>query len=123
MADSMRDEEKGTSYRLTAKSAMLLVLMSVPAFATTGATQLEKTLCDVYNMVNNLVPILAFVLFVLAGAAYAAGQFFGAEMRARAQSWSMSMLTGAIIGLLIVMLSNIIIKNLTTATTICGKTL
>jgi uncharacterized protein YacL len=96
--------------------AFILVTLSVHAYATTssaGGTQLQNTLCQIYNMVDTLVPIIAFVLFVLSGAAYAAGQFFGAEMRARAQGWSMSMLTGAIIGLIIVMLSGIIIKNLT----------
>lgn len=103
--------DRGTGIlRRLALVLFLLISFSAPIFAQ---TELTKTLCAIYNMVYDLVPILAFVLFVLAGAAYAAGQFFGAEMRARAQSWSMSMLTGAIIGLLIVMLSGIIIKNLT----------
>lgn len=96
--------------------AFILASLAVHAYATppsAGGSQLQNTLCQVYNMVDTLVPIIAFVLFVLSGAAYAAGQFFGAEMRARAQGWSMSMLTGAIIGLIIVMLSSIIIKNLT----------
>jgi hypothetical protein len=98
--------------KLLCRLFYVLAAFALPVFAA-GNDQLTTTLCQVYRQIYDLVPIFAFVLFVLAGAAYAAGQFFGAEMRARAQSWSMSMVTGAIIGLLIILLSNIIIKNLT----------
>jgi uncharacterized membrane protein YkvI len=55
---------------------------------------------------------MAFVLFILAGAAYGIGNFFGAEMRAKANSWAMSCITGAIIALIIVLFSDILINNL-----------
>ena len=49
----------------------------------------------------------------MAGIAYAAGQFFGAEIRAKSQAWAMNMIAGAIIGFLIIVFSKIIINNLT----------
>jgi Na+-driven multidrug efflux pump len=55
---------------------------------------------------------MAFTLFVLAGAAYGAGNFFGAEIRAKANSWAMSCITGGIIALLIILFSDILITNL-----------
>jgi hypothetical protein len=91
-----------------------LIVVSVLAgivFAQ-AATQLTSTLNRIYCDLNSIIPVVAFVLFVLSGVSYATGQFFGAEMRARAITWSMSMLTGAIIGLLITQFAQIIIKNL-----------
>jgi hypothetical protein len=102
-----------------AKVLVLLLFSSGIALAQSGSdTQLINTLCSIKNTLDGIVPVVAFVLFVLAGVAYAAGQFFGAEMRARAQSWSMSMITGAIIGLLIVQFAKIIITNLMPGTSL-----
>ena len=91
------------------------------SFATTNT--LTTTLCTLYKDLNSIIPVVAFVLFILSGVSYAAGQFFGAETRARAITWSMSMLTGAIIGLLITQFASLIITNLmgsgSTITTLC----
>lgn len=104
---------------------ILLMLFTFISVSFAQATQLTTTLCQLYNSLNSIIPIVAFVLFILAGTAYAVGQFFGAEMRARAVTWSMSMLTGAIIGLLITQFASLIISNLvstgTSITTLCGS--
>lgn len=94
--------------------AVVLALFSSFSFAqTTGTSQkLTQTLCSLYTNINSVIPTVAFVLFVLAGLAYAGGQFFGAEMRAKSTSWAMSMVTGAVIGLLIVQFASLIITNL-----------
>jgi len=68
---------------------------------TTDSSKIKHAVCAVYDVVNDVLPVIAFVLFVLAGAVYAAGQFFGAEMRAKAVGWAMNMITGAIIGLIL----------------------
>jgi uncharacterized membrane protein len=97
------------------KKKLILLVLSLASLCLAGGsatTQLQSALCVVYKTVNNILSVFAFALFAMAGAAYAAGQFFGAEIRARAQSWSMSMLTGAIIGILIVVVSKEIIKAL-----------
>lgn len=81
---------------------------------TTGASseKLKTTLCSLYKDLNSVIPTVAFVLFVLAGVSYAGGQFFGAETRAKSISWSMSMVTGAVVGLLIVQVASVLISNL-----------
>jgi len=82
-------------------SILLLFNFVSAAAVCSNCTELEKALCNVNCTVSGLLPLLAFVLMVLAGVVYAAGQFFGAEMRARAIGWAMNMLTGAIIGLIL----------------------
>ncbi len=83
---------------------LLMFVMSL-SFATTAApSNIQAALCELYNILNSLVPIVAFVLILGAGVVYAAGQMLGAETRARASVWATSMLIGAIIGILIVVL-------------------
>jgi uncharacterized protein (DUF983 family) len=43
-------------------------------------------------------------MVVLSSIAYTAGQMLGAELRARAVLWSQSMLSGAVIGILLIIL-------------------
>ncbi|MEM3369940.1 MAG: hypothetical protein QXE90_03780, partial [Candidatus Micrarchaeia archaeon] len=83
-----------------------LIFSTVFAQSTTYTTdsssvQLQKAICQVYCILSGILPVMAFVLFVLAGVAYAAGNFFGAEMRAKATGWAMNMITGAIIALIL----------------------
>lgn len=80
--------------------------------ASRSSENLKSTLCALYSDLNSIIPTVAFVLFVLAGVAYAGGQFFGAETRAKSISWSMSMVTGAVVGLLIVQVASVLITNL-----------
>ena len=87
----------------------VLLLINV-AFAQ--VTQLTKAMKDICLMFEGLLPVLAFVLFILAGVAYAAGNFFGAEMRAKAVGYAMSMLTGAIIALVLSIIAPTIIGAL-----------
>ena len=79
------------------------------AFATDSLT---TTLTSIYCLLYGIVPIMAFTLFILAGVAYGIGNFFGAEVRAKANTWAMSCITGAIIALLIILFSDILISNL-----------
>ena len=92
---------------------MFLSLLPISLSFATNGTELQKVLCSVYDTLNNIIPTVAFLLFALAGASYAIGQFFGAEIRAKSQVWAMSMVSGAVIGMLIVMFAKIIIQNLT----------
>jgi len=103
------------------RRVFLVLLLSVFSlvFAQAGgqgagqaSSRLKTTLCDLYTDLHSIIPTVAFVLFVLAGVSYAGGQFFGAETRAKAVSWSMSMVTGAVIGLLIMQVASVLITNL-----------
>ena len=73
------------------------------------ATSISKIMYSLCNIINDLLPIFGFVLFVLAGVAYAAGQFFGAEMRGRSMGWAMNMVVGAIIAFILYALGPVIL--------------
>jgi len=97
------------------RMAFIVLLLSYSGLvvaASEGSTQITATLTSIYCLLKDLVPLMAFTLFVLAGVAYGAGNFFGAEVRAKANSWAMSCITGGIIALLIILFSNILISNL-----------
>jgi len=89
------------------RSQMSAVLLLVLVFAfrvvaaVEGSDQIRCAMYDLCVMFETLLPIFAFVLFILAGVAYAVGNFFGAETRAKAIGYAMNMLTGAIIALLL----------------------
>ena len=78
-----------------------------------GATDyLEASLTDLCGQIQNLIPITAMLLVVTAGVVYSAGQFFGAETRARANVWATSCLTGAILGIIIAVVAPCILGQL-----------
>ena len=82
---------------------------------------IESGLCELYNMVNQLLAVVVFVLIVTAAIVYAAGQVMGAETRARASVWATSMIIGALIGIMIYLLVPTILGTmLGGSTTICG---
>lgn len=67
-----------------------------------GATDyLQQALCELCLQIQGLIPVAAMLLTITAGVVYTAGQFAGAETRARANVWATSCLTGAIIGIII----------------------
>ena len=105
-----------------ARLGFFAILLMSSVFA---ADSLTTTLCSIYKLLQGIVPIMAFTLFVLAGVAYGIGNFFGAEIRAKANTWAMSCITGAIISLVIIIFSDIIISNLLgsdyTGSTVCSK--
>jgi len=103
---------------------MLLIASSVTVMAvdtTTASYKLKAAMKSICDLVEGLLPVMAFVLFILAGVAYAMGNFFGAEMRAKAIGYAMNMLTGAIIALILSIIGPTIISSLGGAGfTTCG---
>ena len=97
---------------------MLLIAFGVTFAVTTctgtvpAADRLKCAMRDICLLVEGLLPVMAFVLFILAGVAYAVGNFFGAEMRAKAVGYAMNMLTGAIIALILSIIGPTIITSL-----------
>lgn len=89
--------------------ALSLIGMAV---ATSGLNNLSTALTNLCSGVKSLIPIVAFLLIVSAGVVYAAGQLLGAETRARASVWATAMLIGAIIGLLIVVVTPNVLEAL-----------
>jgi len=79
---------------------------------TTAQTQLKNALGAICGLAAALLPVIAFVLFILAGVAYAAGNFFGADARAKSVGWAMNMITGAVIAFLLWIIGPSIIAGL-----------
>ncbi len=86
---------------LKTRAFLFLLLLSIPLFAQ---NELSEALSGLCVFIRDLVPVTAMLMITAAGAVYAGGQMMGAETRARANVWSTSMLTGAVIGILIVVI-------------------
>lgn len=104
-----------------------VVLSMVPAVyaSPTGITSALQQLC---LMSQQFLGLVAMVLIVLAGAIYAIGQILGAETRARAAVWATAMLTGAVIGIIIYLITPYLVSVLlsgsgisVSATSPCGS--
>jgi hypothetical protein len=93
---------------------MSIVLAATPA--SEANTKISGLLIAVYCIMKNILPLIGITLVVLAGVAYGFGQFFGADSRAKAASWGMACLTGAIIMLVIALIGPVIVKGLYTGT-------
>ncbi len=82
----------------------LLLWATVWLFSVTLAmaeSQIVLKLNEICGNVKAIVPVVALLMFITAGAVYAAGQIMGAETRARANVWATAMLVGGIIGLIL----------------------
>jgi hypothetical protein len=92
--------------------SMLLVIGLVSAGTASNITLMSQTvakgLCQFKILVVGILPALALILFLFAGLAYAAGQAFGAETKAKAQGWAMSLLVGGIIGIVLAAIAPVI---------------
>ncbi|MBI5159364.1 hypothetical protein HY992_04550 [Candidatus Micrarchaeota archaeon] len=65
------------------------------------SAEITAQLTVICTQFKGIVPVVALLMFIVAGAIYAAGQIMGAETRARANVWSTAMLVGGIIGLIL----------------------
>ncbi|MHA1860405.1 MAG: hypothetical protein ACTSVF_04840 [Candidatus Asgardarchaeia archaeon] len=90
---------------------VMMVLMGVVL-----AQGIVDTLNDICVQLRSLAPIVAFILLVLAGVIYGAGQVLGAEMRSRANAWAQTIAIGAVIGLILVAAAPWVIAVIANAT-------
>jgi len=91
----------------------LVLALSTAVFATTGtsiASGIAAQLCQIKSLIVGIIPTIALIMFLLAGLVYAAGQTFGAEMKAKAQGWAMSLLVGGIVGIIIAVLAPLLVN-------------
>ena len=79
----------------------LIVLLFFSLFFASNLTDALQQLCD---LLYNLIGSLAMVMVLLSSASYAVAQMFGAELRARMVVWSQSLLQGAFVGVLMIIL-------------------
>ena len=95
------DFKKGI-YSSMALAALLNFAM---ASGIGGVTSLTSALYQFCAGIKGIVPIAAMLMIFGAAVLYAIGQLMGAETRARANVWATAMFTGAIIGILIVVIT------------------
>ncbi len=88
---------------------VLANLVSVSFAGTSGIVSALENLCNAATMFLSAAII---IMIILAGAIYAIGQVMGAETRARASVWATAMLTGAVIGAIIYILTPYIIQTM-----------
>ncbi len=92
--------------------ALLLVLLNFTPIAFAQAENICYAMSAMCVTAQTFLIFAAMLLIILAGATYAIGQVMGAETRARASVWATSMLTGALIGLVIYLVVPYIIYQL-----------
>jgi hypothetical protein len=92
---------------------LLLTIVMLNLFSVAFAqSQIASALGEVCRASQTFLGAAIMIMILLAGATYALGQVLGAETRARASVWATAMMTGAIIGALIYLLTPVIIKAL-----------
>ncbi len=82
----------------------LLIALFFISLIFAQATNLQVALRQFCEFLYNIVGEVAVLMILLSSIVYTGGQFFGAETRARANVWATNMLTGAIIGIVIIIL-------------------
>ena len=103
--------------------ALLCMLLAIGLASAANQTitnmsnSIAKGLCSFKILVYGVLPSLSLILFLFAGLAYAAGQAFGAETKAKAQGWAMSMLVGGIIGIILAILAPVLVNIFISMTT------
>ena len=94
----------------------VLLLLGSVVFAS-ASNNIRCAMKSICTLISDIIPFIAFTLFVIAGGIYGAGQFFGAETRSKASGYSMTAITGAIIMLVIYLIGPTIINSLYGSTT------
>ena len=80
-------------------------LLGLSLSAQSSVSILTSNLCNIVNTVRTVVGIFALVLFVVGGVLYAAAHFLpsAGNLRSGLQGWSLGMIMGGIIGLILVL--------------------
>ncbi|MEM3060073.1 MAG: hypothetical protein QXW70_02480 [Candidatus Anstonellales archaeon] len=92
--------------------AFALLLLVGVLYSQAGTLAIRTGISQLCSFIKNLIPVISMLMLVGAGAVYAGGQLMGAETRARANVWATSMLTGALIGIVIVVVAPAILNTM-----------
>lgn len=90
----------------------LLMLTASVTTALAQTSQVINALCGIIRGVKTIVGILAIALFLIGGIMYAIAHFLpsSVDMRKSMMSWSTAMITGGIIGLIIVIIASPLVQ-------------
>ena len=92
-------------FALLAMMVLAGTVFALSSSAEDAKTRLIMGLNDLCIQLVSILPIIAILLFVLAAVIYGIGHIFGAEMKSKATGWATSMIVGAVISLLIFLLT------------------
>ncbi|MBU0532570.1 hypothetical protein KKB44_03690 [Candidatus Micrarchaeota archaeon] len=95
--------------RINRIGILAIILLISVSFAD-PSTNLSNALVSFCLIAKNFLGLGIMLMILLAGATYAIGQLLGAETRARASVWATAMLTGAIIGAVIYIVTPTIVQ-------------
>ena len=90
---------------------VLIVLANLISVSYAG-TEIAASLQQLCEYATLFLSAAVIIMIILAGAIYAIGQIMGAETRARASVWATAMLTGAVIGAIIYLVTPYILQTL-----------
>ncbi|MDE1824796.1 MAG: hypothetical protein KGH61_00905 [Candidatus Micrarchaeota archaeon] len=81
---------------------------------TNGISTLTSQLCGIVAGVRTVIGVVALVMFLIGGILYSIAHFMPAagQIRSNMQGWSMGMIFGAVVGVVLVLLAPIIINHL-----------
>jgi len=82
---------------------LVLLPLALAQLSTTPLEPKEETI-NVFYMVQAILIMLMIVMMIIAASGYVFGQFFGAETRARIQSWSSGLLAAIGVSALVIIL-------------------
>lgn len=91
---------------------VLVVMANLVSVSFAGTSGIQSALQDLCQAATMFLSAAIIIMIILAGAIYAIGQVMGAETRARASVWATAMLTGAVIGTVIYILTPYIIQTM-----------
>jgi hypothetical protein len=118
----IKRKQKGENMRAKIIALALLFVLAGVAFAGMPApdptSTLKTALSALCTGLSTLVPVAAMLMVLLAAVIYSSGQMMGAETRARANVWATSCLTGALIGIMIAVISRPVLETIAGGTTI-----
>lgn len=98
----------------------LLTVSSLLVFVSgqsTLTTLLSSELCGIVDSIRAIVGVLALALFLIGGVMYAIAHFLppSVEFRKSLTGWSTAMITGGIIGLIVVIIAPSVVQMFTNA--------
>ncbi|MDE1854816.1 MAG: hypothetical protein KGH57_00640 [Candidatus Micrarchaeota archaeon] len=101
--------------RMLAVFLASLVLSTTIVSAQSITAALSSELCGIVNNIRAIVGILALALFLIGGVMYAVGHFLPTSLDYRKSllGWATAMITGGVIGLIVVLLAPFIVGLVT----------
>ena len=94
------------------KKLLLILILLGLVIANSAGERINNALCNFYELLKNLLPVIVVVVIIFAAVVFAAGQVLGAETRSRANAWATNMIIYTIIAVIVLILVPYLIGQL-----------